>query len=305
MIVRCERLSPERAPGFRDMTFPAYQPLLGLRPVVLHPQEGANSKTQPIAIGAFLDGNPAGLALVGVPMTVGDSPELLSIFVTPPARRQGIADRLLSEAETVVREEGFRRLGAVYMTGRPGIQIMERLLEAHHWSPPVSRMITVKFTVQEAMTTPWYRKYPLRSKLELFPWRELRSEDRAWLRESQRSSGWIAEDLVPWNYDERGFEPTSSVGARLDGKVVGWVINHRVGGDIVRFTCSYIRPDLKQRGRIVPLYSEAIRRLSETSYHRCSLTVPMHHRPMVAFVKRHCASWVSFVGETRGTEKRL
>ncbi|MCH9648185.1 MAG: GNAT family N-acetyltransferase [Deltaproteobacteria bacterium] len=303
--MRCERLGPKESPRFRQMTFPAYRPLLDLQPAVLHADEGVDRKTQPIAVGAFLGGEPLGLALAGIPMGIHDDPELLSVFVNPASRQQGIANLLLSEIETAVRDEGFRRLVAVYMTGRPGAVIMEHLFEKHHWAPPETRMITVKFTVREAMTTPWYRKYSVRSNLEIFPWRELTEEDRSWLQESQRDSGWIAEDLVPWNYDQRGFEPFSSVGARLDGKVVGWVINHRVGGDIVRFTCSYIRPDLKQRGRIVPLYSESIRRLSETPYERCSLTVPMHHRPMVAFVKRHCASWVSFVGETRGTEKEL
>ncbi len=305
MAIDYTPLDSEVARRFDGMTFPAFRRLLDLEPTVLHPEEGDQRRIQPLAIGAWADGAPVGLALGALPGDQEDAGELLSLYVLPAARRQGIADRLVSRFEDAVRDAGLSRLQTVYTTGKPGAGIFEHLIAGRRWSPPVTRMLVVKFTVAEAMTTTWYQKYRRRSSFEFFPWKELPRDELRRLQDSQAATGWIAEDLVPWKFAHRACEPHSSIGVRLDGEIVGWVINHQTGPESVRFTCSYIRRDLARRGRIVPLYSESIRRLSETSLTRCTLTVPMHHREMVAFVKRRCAPWVSFVGETRGSEKDL
>jgi hypothetical protein len=83
------------------------------------------------------------------------------------------------------------------------------------------------------------------------------------------------------------------------------VINHQIDPRTVRFTCSFMHPDLSRRARIVPLYSEAIRRLSEAGCECCTLITPTVYPGMVEFIQRYCAPYVGFVGETRGTRKRL
>lgn len=305
MKVHYQGLVPAVSHRFRKMTFPAYLKLLDLEQVVLHPEAGDKRLVQPVAITAACDDSPAGLALGGLPVGNGLLPELLSVYVVPSLRRQGIGAGLVAQFERAVHELGFDRLQAVYSTGKIGSQIFEHLIERRGWSPPVKRMTVVRFTIQEAITTPWFRRYKRRSGFEFFPWAELSAEEARELRRSQTETAWIAEDLVPWLHDHYGFEPVSSLGIRLDGKIVGWVINHPVDANTVRFTCSYIRKDLARRGHILPAYSESISRLRETSFSRCTLTVPAHHPEMTGFIRRWCEPWVSFVGETRGSVKIL
>ena len=83
------------------------------------------------------------------------------------------------------------------------------------------------------------------------------------------------------------------------------MLNHRVAQDAVRFTCSFMRKDLGRRGRIMPLYTASIERLRAAGIETCMFVTPVVHRTMVEFVRRRCAPWASFFGETKGTVRNL
>lgn len=113
----------------------------------------------------------------------------------------------------------------------------------------------------------------------------------------------MATDLVPFDY-AAGCDPHTSLGLRYRGEVVGWVITHVIGGDTLRFTCSYLHPDLQKMGRLIPVYESAIRRSEEQGITKGSWTVPYHHPRMVAFVTRWIAPYADSVGQTRSVTKR-
>jgi GNAT superfamily N-acetyltransferase len=304
MEIEYRLLSAAESSQYREMTFPAYRRLLDFRPTVLHPTELSEHKVWPIAVGAIRDGSPLGLVLGGLPMGEGGVPQLLSLFVARSVRRQGLGNELIQRFENAVRERGFDAVQAVYMTGKPGAAIFEHLLEQRHWSPPRRRMLVVRFSVGEAMGTPWYGKYELKPGSEVFEWTQLSSGDLEELKRSQQRSAWIPEDLVPWRYEVRTLEPRSSIGLRLDGEIVGWVLNHALTPETIRFTCAYIRPRLARRGRILPLFSESIRRLSDTPFVRCSFAVSVQQEEMLAFVEKWCVPWTAErVVESRGSVK--
>lgn len=288
-------------------TFPSYRHMLTLEPTHRHPGLTEQSLVQPVAVAAWNGEEPVGLALAEVPMeNLESSPEMLSLFVSPHVRGQGIATRLVEELEREIAARGFGRLTTVYMTGKPGSAAVERILEKRQWDPPQTRSVTTRFTLDEAERTPWFgRVQPDASEFEIFSWTELTDAERAELKRSHEASPWIAEGLEPWRHESYGFEPISSVGARYRGTVVGWVINHVVDAHTVRFTCSFMRKDLSRRGRILPLYTESLRRLRHSPYDTAMFITPMIFKEMVEFVRRRCAPWGSFFGETRGAAKIL
>lgn len=304
--VRFEGLSAPVDPRFVEMTFPAYRHLLALEPARRHPQAPNTPLVLPVALGARAFGEPVALALAEIREGQASNAEVLSLFVAPAFRGRGLGTALLDQMGVYLARMGAKKVMGVYMTGQPSQQAIERVLEKAGWSTPEIRQLTLRFTFEEVLRTGWYGKYPLEDGYTVFPWKDLTEAGREALRESQKATGWIKPDLEPWKHDAEGYEPVSSLGIRLHGEIVGWMINHALDDRVVRFTCSFIRKDLGRRGKIVPVYTEAVRRLLEkTNFVEGTLTAPVRHRGMANFVLRRCAPLASFLGETRGTAKLL
>lgn len=303
--LRIEPLDAGTAPAFAAMTFPAYRHLLSLSPAVRHPQENEPRTIQPFAAGAVLGGRPAGLVLGELPIDGKQPPELLSLFVDSAYRQRGIGTALVEAAEREVHSRGFGEIAAVYMTGKPSIAHVERIFAARGWEMPETRMVTVRFTIEELDAAPWLHKYHLGSDYEVFSWCDLRPEEREELVASQEKLHWIAHDLQPWDYENSGYDTATSVGVRYRGKVVGWVINHRLSDDTIRYTCSFIHKSLGRLGRILPLYGESFRRTKAAGYRQGMFVTPLYHKGMAAFARKWFVPWSCFSGETMGTRKVL
>jgi hypothetical protein len=215
------------------------------------------------------------------------------------------ATALLEALEARLRAGGASEVKAVYMAGRPAVPALERVLQKRGWGPPAVRTVTLRFTPEGARRTPWYGRGRVSPQESIFPWADLTAEERAELIRSQEESQWIPAGLEPWQHDRHGFDPVSSVGLRHEGRVVGWVINHRVSASTVRFTCSFMRKDLGRRGRILPLYTEALQRLEASGCADCLFVTPVEFPNMVNFVRDRCAPWTGTLTETWGVTRRL
>ena len=116
--LRFNTLEAADSPAFQAMTFPVYRHLLDLRPSTRHPEQADRRPIQPVAVAAYQDGRAVGLALAERPLVADQQPpELLSLFVEPDSRRQGVASGLLRALEQSSHREVVRRLQAVYTTG--------------------------------------------------------------------------------------------------------------------------------------------------------------------------------------------
>jgi GNAT superfamily N-acetyltransferase len=302
--VTFRRLEPSMADVCTSMTFPAYRHLLPLRPVARHPEQGDQKLVQPVGVVALAGTGILGLALAEVPLATDGVPELLSLFVDEGLRGRGVATTLVLQLEEELAAKGCAELRAVYMTGKPSIPAVERVFAKRGFSAPEARTVTLRFTPTEALQTPWFRRIKLSSEYEVVPWAEITPAERERIQSSNAEKPWIAGGLEPWKHD-RNFHPVSSLGLRYKGEVVGWVINHQVTADTVRFTCSFMRKDLGRRGRIMPLYTISLERLREAGCQQCTFVTPVSYKTMVEFARKRCAPWASFLGETRGVSKKL
>jgi GNAT superfamily N-acetyltransferase len=285
------------------MTFPSYRVLLAQLGSAARDAQGNLS----IACAATAGGQPAGLVIAQVPAPTEAVPspeaEILSIFVDPDQRGKGIGTALVACLEGALAARGVRGLMGVYMTGRPSIPALERIFEKRAFAPPERRTVVVRCTPEEVQPCDWYRKARMPDGATVFPWSELTGEERAWLQSSQKERNWIHPELEPWRFDKHCHQ-LSSVGMRKDGEVVGWVINHLIAKDMVRFTVSFMRYDLARRGAIFPLYVESMERMKGKGL-TCTFVTASYFEPMVRFVQRRVQPFVSFVGETRGVSKAL
>src|SRR5262249_3244217 len=210
-------LTPEVAELLGGMTFPAYRHLLALAPAPRHADMADQPIVQPIAIAAWAGPKAVGLILAEIP-TPGSGPAdaipgVLSLFVLADWRGCGVGTALVGALEDALRARGVPRMGAVWMTGKSNIAAIEHILVKRGWVPPVTRTISVRFTPEEAARTPWFRRVKLPAdRYEIFPWVDLRPDERDQIRNSHEAGPWIAKGLEPWKHDHYGFDPISSVG---------------------------------------------------------------------------------------------
>jgi GNAT superfamily N-acetyltransferase len=298
-MISYQVLQPSQTTAYGSLTFPAYRHLLQPRP------PAAGGGVGSLALGASLFGRPQGLALAGLPPPgAGEDPRLLSLYVQPAARRQGVGTALLEHLQGALGERGYARVTTSYIAGRPSIPFLERALARAGWEPPSIRALNLRFSRDEARRVPWFQKYELGPGFETFPWADLGAAERQRLRRSQEETGWIAKDLEPWRHDA-GIEPFLSLGLKRHGEVVGWVLYHAIAADTVRMTCVYVRRDLQRLGKILPVFSESLDRLQRTPYVWVTAVSRMQHPRMHNFFRRWCGPWASFLEECRETEKRL
>jgi GNAT superfamily N-acetyltransferase len=302
--VAIEPLQAGMAAAAQGMTFPAYRHLLDLVAQPRHPEQGDTRVVTPFGFVARRGPQLLGLALAELAEAPDRCAELLSVLVHPEQRNQGIATALLEQVEAEAQRRGFPELKAVYMTGKPSIPVMERVFWKRGFQAPQARTVTLRFTPEEALETPWFKRVRLGPEFSVFPWGELRAEERQALIASNEKSPWVAPGLEAWRHD-RNFDPVSSLGLRRRGEIVGWVINHVIEDGVVRFTCSYMGYGLGRRGRIMPLYTQSLERLRAAGCRFCTFVTPVTYRTMVEFVRKRCAPWASFFGETRGVVKKL
>jgi GNAT superfamily N-acetyltransferase len=275
------------------MTFPAYRALLNF----------SREQPLPVIVGARADGAPIGLALALID-TRRTYSELLSIYVDGNYRNRGVASVLVERTCAELTVRGFKSVHGCYMTGQPVTAALERVLAKTGWSAPLTRMLVVRCTLDSVAGAPWIENFrTLPTGYSLIPWVNLTAHERACLRSSNERDHWIADDLIPFDF-EFNIEPVTSLALRYRGVIVGWCLNHIVG-DVLRFTCSYMRTDLARLGRILLLYSEAVTRMTHIGITEGMWAIPACHSQYVRFAKRWMQPYSVFFGETRGIHKSL
>ena len=284
------RLGRGDAARYAGLTFPSFKELIDV-------DENA------VALGAERGGEVCGMALGYFPPDQEPTvSHLLSLYVAPEYRGHGLGESLMHRFEDVLRDEGKMCVRTTYMTGKPTIPIFEHVLQKCGWGAPQTRMVVVRSTIPVINKAPWMNLTELPEGMQIVSWGDVTEEQRAALRRSHEEKPWIAEDLIPFDHEEN-HDPCTSVALLHDGQLAGWVINHQMSRELIRFTCAYMRPDLQRLGRIVWLYVESVRRMERHGFHEGIWTIPLKHPRHAAFARRWMAPYSTFFGETRGVEK--
>lgn len=258
-----------------------------------------------VAIAAADASNqPIGLALADI-RPDGQSAEVLSIFVKPSHRQQGVGTALLTHLAAELRARGCTTAHLVYTTGQPTTSALERLLQKDHWSLPQPRMLVCRSTTDKIANAPWMQRQTLPSAYQIFPWQEITPAECLAIQQTQATSPWIPKDLYPFQLEEN-LETLNSLGLRYQGQVVGWMITHRLAPDTIRYSFGFIRQDLQKMGRLIFLIANAVQlQINAETIPNMICAVSCDRAPMMQFVSKHMAPYLTTIEQTRGCYKLL
>ena len=285
-------LTPETGPQFASLTFGSFRQLLHA------PSNGAV-----LALGASKGNEPVGLALAHLDASTA-SAELLSLFVAKDSRREGIGRALLARLDAELKAAGIRSVQAVYTNGKPSTPALEALLADAGWSEPIVRQHFFRADLAQLQSAPWIQEMRTPKGYEIFPWTELKAHEEAELLRSQAEDPWFPELLSPFQ-DAELFEAAGSVGLRHQGRVVGWMIAHRIAPSLLRYSHLYVAKEHQSFGRGVALVAHAVRGVRPAGTWEAICSVPQEFPTWLKFVKRRIAPYTKSRYASLGTEKHL
>ncbi|WP_309232639.1 TIGR03032 family protein [Cylindrospermum sp. FACHB-282] len=271
---RVYHLNSSNALDYNHLTYPSLQKRWQTQP----PQGELTG------LSASLDG-----AIVGFAISERLNPqqaEIISLFVLPEYRHQGIGTRLVAYLERELAQQGCVEIILSYSTSTLTNVALEPLLQKLHWQPPQINLVLGKTATEKIAQAPWLNKYPLPPTFEVFPWLD-------------------AGLSLPPNVEAHRLEPLNSLGLRYRGEVIGWVLTHRVAPDTIRYTTFSIAEAFEKRGRGVSLLAEAIHRQVNSGVPYLTGSVSYRHPRLLQFVERHLTPYLTGVGEVRQTSKLI
>lgn len=230
--------------------------------------------------------------------------ELVSLYTAPLLRGMGVGGRLLERVEEGFAELGYTR-GFHFYTVSDDDPGFTRFLTARGWSAPVIREIICKSTLELAGETPWLMRARLPAGFTVKPWGQVTTAERAAIAARQKRDNpqgcenqWYADDQDPFIYEEN-CHPGTSLALMDSSEVAGWVLTH-VPQDtkgFLRWTVSFVSPEIQGFGRILPLWREvALRQAEFPELQRFTWGVPVTHPRMTAFARRRMKPWLSWMG---------
>ncbi|EGK83528.1 GCN5-related N-acetyltransferase [Microcoleus vaginatus FGP-2] len=275
------RLDETNAFQYDRLTYPTFRPRLR---ILKHDRSL-------IAVGVHLHQMPVGLALAEYLPDEGAG-EILSLFVAPEYRGQGLGKALLREMESHLRQHDCLKLHLVY-TPNSTTPVLENILLQHHWNPPQPRMLICTGTPEAIQKAAWLKLDTIADPhYTMFPWVELTAQERQDILLRQAQSRWYPDILSPFK-EEAILEPLNSLGLRYRDRVVGWMITHRITSDTIRYTSLFVKEELQTIGRAIPLLATAIKiHVQHRESHQAIFTVAIDNAPMVKFVQRRLAPYL-------------
>ena len=240
MTYRIRTLSPDRAPAFAPLTFPAYRSRIG---------------RDTTAVGLLSDNEPVGLALASLPDRKGCS-ELLSLFVAFPHRKRGLGSLLLGHTQKLLARAGAGSMRTTWSETLPGALPFQAVLAGQGWTAPHKRMLVLRGDFTQKMGSvmqtdyPAYRTAPrLPRKYSISRWQDMTDADRQYILSRQGLPDWYPPEANPFRAEDL-MEPLTSLLLRYENDIAGWITTHRTGPDTIRYTDIFIRRDLKRTGAV-------------------------------------------------------
>ncbi|HEX3864717.1 MAG TPA: GNAT family N-acetyltransferase [Stellaceae bacterium] len=278
-MIEVRRLEAAETAAFASFTFPLLRPLLDHeRPV------------RPVMVGARAEDDPVGLS-VGL-AAPNRQFELLSLYVAPLWRGQGVGERLLLELEKHYRAEGCV-LGAHFLTIKEEEPEFARFLMRHGWGRPTIRQVICQTTTELILASPLRAFARLPRGYRIIGWEDVTPAQKDAIRErTTREPGWYPDQLDPFVHERDALMSTSIALVHGD-TVVGWLFSHILDDNTLRMTCSFVAKELERVGRVLHLWWEAgVRQDAYTSMKRTIWTVPVAYGGHVQFVIKHVKPWM-------------
>ncbi len=210
---------------------------------------------------------------------------LICWHVLETHRGFGLGQKLMWQLERYAK---YRKIESLILSFRGDSRFqrpISKILHQLNWSPPKKELMLYKFSVKQFMKLTWYQNIKLPKEFEIFSWDTLTNIDKQHILNRQQHTHWYPLELSP-TFENPDFETTNSLGLRLHGNVVGWLITHQVHANVIEYCNLFVSPELQSTGLGYHLIVEAIKRQNALGVEYGIFQVQVGYKTMLSFVQR-------------------
>lgn len=187
--------------------------------------------------------------------------DIEALFVVESYRMRGIASQLVTALETELIKRKCLVVTKLYEGADSAI--IEPLFAQLGWKKPQKFMQRYHFHVP-SFAPEWFKKiYPLPNDFTIVPWTQVTDMERRHIQH-QLQQGTFPVIVYPLGEDASLIEPLNSLALRYKGTLIGWMVNHRMTPDTIRYAYFYVEDDFRHQGVSVRMLIDSIR-LQQTS----------------------------------------
>ncbi|WP_390580418.1 GNAT family N-acetyltransferase [Paenibacillus illinoisensis] len=241
------------------------------------------------AVGALIQGKPAGVALIHLPVLDSKrTAKLLDINIDQTHRRQGIGRALMNQLCLLLRKAGVHELTVEYLASEMNQPKLSAFFQACGFDLSVPGIYVYSSSLQVPSEFPWVRSLSLPDSLTTRPFYSISPEEREQIHGGLGE--WYPSILDPFAEKEL-IDKSRSVFLRHNGEIVGWLIFEHFDDKTILCKTMFVRTPFQRMARGIALMAEASRRLSlDPVYSELVFFVEAENQPMVKFIKKHVCS---------------
>lgn len=252
---------------------------------ILKVTSSQDPSTKILLIGAMDNQTPIGICIGQL------NPDLhlldiLHVEVRKSHRNQQVGRTLLAKVQEEAVKAKAEIFSLVYELNTPETQAIEKIVLANSWKGSRPFLIRAVFDLVgfNAPLLHLNLKYPKGYKE--FRWKYLKERQRNSLM-YREESGQFPHAISPFQ-EENLVEPQNSLGLEHEGRVVGWMITHRVDPETVRYTALYSEPSHEHTGIAIKLIVGAIllHKQKPTKWALIEIPYLQVHPTWIRFVKQ-------------------
>ena len=222
---------------------------------------------------------------------------LISLFVSPHHRRQGIATRLIAHLSSFLHQQKLTNLSVNYQAPHHQPGPMDRLLPRLGWSTPQQTFLLLKGETKQLASIAWSERFPLPEGYQLVPWRPEFVDVAAQLLacNEQRTEALQSSQL----------EPQVSLALLYHNTLVGWVLVNRTIANATQFSSVFVDKGHRSRGQALNLLANAFRKQQAAGIPIARAAVPSHSKAMLRLVHRHLGQHLKTITSARSSQRNL
>jgi GNAT superfamily N-acetyltransferase len=242
-----------------------------------------------IAIGVVLKEQPVGLILAGYRKGQHRA-NILSLFISPKHRRQGLGTALLIQIEEILQVQGCQQIDFMYNLNLT-TSVLERMLDRQGWSTGFPYSLQCMTNIEILGQAPFLNRYTLPQKYTIFDWTELTDREKNTIQRRERGLNY-PDELSP--FQEGRILAPASIGVRDRDGVVGWSIVEQATSNCVIYNSLFVKPEVRSIGLGIHVLAASINRqvvCRKSMYAVC--IVLQENTAMIAFMRRHLSPYLT------------